>query len=76
MPAARAILQGNPGRVALIVVTDSENILQGRAFTTVQKLSYFLSGRLCIYPIQVELLIRTVTVSRTAETSVRTRPKA
>jgi len=54
MPAARAILQGNPGRVALIVVTDSENILQGRAFTTVQKLSYFLGGRLCIYPIQVD----------------------
>jgi OOP family OmpA-OmpF porin len=54
MPASRAILQGNPGRVALIVVTDSENILHGRAFNTVQKLSAFLGGRLCIYPIQVD----------------------
>ena len=54
MPAARAILQGNPGRVALIVVTDSENILHGRAFKTVQKLTAFFGGRLCIYPIQVD----------------------
>jgi OOP family OmpA-OmpF porin len=54
MPASRAILQGNPGRVALIVVTDSENILHGRAFKTVQKLTAFLGGRLCIYPIQVD----------------------
>jgi OOP family OmpA-OmpF porin len=54
MPAARAILQGNPGRVALILVTDSENILHGRAFNTVQKLTAFVGGRLCIYPIQVD----------------------
>jgi OOP family OmpA-OmpF porin len=54
MPAAGAILQGNPGRVALIVVTDSENIMHGRAFKTVQKLSAFLGGRLCIYPIQMD----------------------
>jgi hypothetical protein len=31
-----------------------QDYLQGRAFTTVQKLSYFLSGNLCIYPIQVD----------------------
>jgi len=54
MPAARAILRGNPGRLALIVVTDSENILHGRAFNTVQKLTAFVGGRLCIYPIQVD----------------------
>jgi OOP family OmpA-OmpF porin len=54
MPATRAILQGNPGRVALILVTDSENILHGRAFKTVQKLTAFFGGRLCIYPIQVD----------------------
>jgi OOP family OmpA-OmpF porin len=54
MPAARAILQGNPGRVALLLVTDSENILHGRAFKIVQKLTAFLGGRLCIYPIQVD----------------------
>jgi OOP family OmpA-OmpF porin len=54
MPAADAILQGNPGRVALIVVTDSENILHGRAFNTVQKLTAFVGGRLCIYPIQLD----------------------
>jgi OOP family OmpA-OmpF porin len=54
MPATRAILQGNPGRVALIVVTDSENILHGRAFKTVQKLTAFFGGRLCIYPIQID----------------------
>ena len=54
MPATRAILQGNPGRVALIVVTDSENILHGRAFKTVQKLTAFFGGRLCLYPIQVD----------------------
>ena len=54
MPATRAIMQGNPGRVALIVVTDSENILHGRAFKTVQKLTAFFGGRLCIYPIQVD----------------------
>ena len=54
MPAADAILQGNPGRVALIVITDSENILHGRAFNTVQKLTAFFGGRLCIYPIQLD----------------------
>ena len=54
MPAARAILQGNPGRVALLLVTDSENILHGRAFKIVQKLTAFLGGRLCIYPIQID----------------------
>jgi OmpA-OmpF porin, OOP family len=54
MPAARAILQGNPGRVALLLVTDSENILHGRAFKIVQKVTAFLGGRLCIYPIQVD----------------------
>ena len=54
MPATRAILQGNPGRVALILVTDSENILHGRAFKTVQKLTAFFGGRLCLYPIQID----------------------
>jgi OmpA-OmpF porin, OOP family len=52
--ASRFILQGNPGRVALIVVSDSENILYGRAFTTVQKLRGTLGHRICIYPIQVD----------------------
>ena len=52
--ASRFILQGNPGRVALIVVSDSENILYGRAFTTVQKLRGTLDHRICIYPIQVD----------------------
>jgi OOP family OmpA-OmpF porin len=52
--ASRFILQANPGRVALIIVSDSENILYGRAFTTVQKLRGALGGRLCIYPIQVD----------------------
>jgi len=52
--ASRFILQGNPGRVALIVVSDSENILYGRAFTTVQKLRGTLGRRTCIYPIQMD----------------------
>jgi len=52
--ASRLILQGNPGRVALIVVSDSENILHGRAFKTVQKLRGTLGSRLCIYPILVD----------------------
>jgi OmpA-OmpF porin, OOP family len=49
--ASRHILQGNPGRIALIVVSDSENILHGRAYKTVQKLSGKLGDRLCIHPI-------------------------
>ena len=52
--ASRFILQGNPGRVALIVVSDSENILHGRAFTSVQKLRGTLGQQICIYPIQVD----------------------
>jgi hypothetical protein len=52
--ASRFILQGNPGRVALIVVCDSENIVHGRAFKTVQKLKAALGPRLCIYPILVD----------------------
>ncbi len=52
--ASRGILQGNPGRLALIVVSDSENILHGRAFKTVQKLREILGGRLCLYPIQID----------------------
>jgi len=49
--ASRQILQGNAGRVAVIVVTDSENILHGRAYKTVQKLRGTLGDRICIYPI-------------------------
>ena len=52
--AGRAVLQGDPGRVALIVVTDSENILHGRAAKTAQKLKGVLGDRLCIYPIQMD----------------------
>jgi OOP family OmpA-OmpF porin len=52
--ASRFILQGNPGRVALIVVSDSENILHGRAYKTVQKLKGVLGDRLCIYPILMD----------------------
>jgi OOP family OmpA-OmpF porin len=52
--ASRYILQGNPGRIALIVVSDSENILHGRAYRTVQKLSAKLGDRLCIYPILMD----------------------
>jgi hypothetical protein len=52
--ASRFILQGHPGRVALIVVCDSENIVHGRAFKTVQKLKAALGPRLCIYPILVD----------------------
>jgi len=53
-PASRHILQGNPGRIAVIVVSDSENILHGRAYKTVQKLRGALGERLCIYPILVD----------------------
>lgn len=52
--ASRQILQGNPGRVAVIVVSDSENILHGRAYKTVQKLRGALGDRLCIYPILMD----------------------
>jgi OOP family OmpA-OmpF porin len=52
--ASRQILQGSPGRVAVIVVTDSENILHGRAYKTVQKLRGKLGDRLCIYPILMD----------------------
>lgn len=55
LPAAsRQIVQGNPGRIALIVVSDSENILHGRAYKTVQKLRGALGERLCIYPILLD----------------------
>jgi len=52
--ASRYIRQGNPGRVALIVVTNSENMLHGRAYKTVQKLRGSLGDRLCIYPILMD----------------------
>lgn len=52
--ASRSILQGNLGRIAMIIVSDSENILHGRALKTVQKLRGKLSDRLCIYPILVD----------------------
>lgn len=52
--ASRQILQGNPGRVAVIVVSSSENILHGRAYKTVQKLRGALGDRLCIYPILMD----------------------
>ena len=52
--ASRQILQGNPGRVAVIVISDSENILHGRAYKTVQKLRGALGDRLCIYPILMD----------------------
>lgn len=53
MQASQLIQQGDLGRVALIVVTDSENAMHGRAVKTVQKLRWSLGGRLCIYPILV-----------------------
>jgi OOP family OmpA-OmpF porin len=52
--ASRLILQGSTGRVALIAVSDSENMVHGRAFKTVQKLRASLGPRLCIYPILVD----------------------
>ena len=52
--ASRIILGGNPGRVAVILVSDSENILHGRAFKAVQKLRASLGDRLCIYSIQMD----------------------
>ena len=52
--AGRAILQGDLGRVAMIVVTDSENVMHGRAAKIAQKLKWALGDRLCIYPIQVD----------------------
>lgn len=52
--ASRLILQGRPGRVAFIAVSDTENILHGRAFKTVQKLKAALGPGLCIYPILVD----------------------
>jgi OmpA-OmpF porin, OOP family len=52
--ASDLILRDSPGRVALIVVADSENIMHGRAFKTVQKLRGKLGSRLCIYPILVD----------------------
>jgi len=53
-PASRSILERNPGRTSLIVVSDSENILHGRTFKTVQKLKGVLGDRLCIYPILMD----------------------
>lgn len=53
MQASQLIQQGDLGRVALIVVTDSENAMHGRAVKTVQKLRWSLGGKLCIYPILV-----------------------
>jgi OOP family OmpA-OmpF porin len=52
--ASRFILQDSPGRVALIVVSDSENIMHGRAFKTAQKLKAALGPRLCIYSIRMD----------------------
>jgi OOP family OmpA-OmpF porin len=52
--ASDLILRDSPGRVALIVVGDSENMMHGRAFKTVQKLRGKLGSRLCIYPILVD----------------------
>jgi OmpA-OmpF porin, OOP family len=52
--ASSLILGDSPGRVALIVVSDSENMMHGRAFKTVQKLRWKLGSRLCIYPILVD----------------------
>lgn len=52
--ASDLILRDSPGRVALIVVGDSENMMHGRAFKTVQKVRGKLGSRLCIYPILVD----------------------
>ncbi|MCU0604873.1 MAG: OmpA family protein [Desulfobacterales bacterium] len=51
--ASQLIRQGNPGRAALIIVTDSENAMHGRAVKTVQKLKWSLGDNLCIYPVLV-----------------------
>jgi OOP family OmpA-OmpF porin len=53
LQASQIIRQGDLGRVALIVVSDSENAMHGRAIKTVQKLRWSLGGQLCIYPILV-----------------------
>ena len=52
--ASGLILRDSPGRVALIVVSDSENMMHGRAFKTVQILRWKLGSRLCVYPILVD----------------------
>lgn len=52
--ATRHILRGSPGRIALIVLSDSENMLHGRAYKTVQKLRASLGGRFCFYPVLMD----------------------
>jgi len=52
--ASQLILQDSPGNVAIIVVSDSENMLHGRAVKTVQKLRWSLGNRLCLYPVLVD----------------------
>jgi OOP family OmpA-OmpF porin len=52
--ASQLILQDSPGNLAIIVVSDSENMLHGRAVKTVQKLRWSLGNRLCLYPVLVD----------------------
>jgi hypothetical protein len=52
--ASRYILRGNPGRIAVIVLSGSENILHGRTYKTVQKLRGSLGDRLCLYPVLMD----------------------
>jgi OOP family OmpA-OmpF porin len=49
----RAILQEDPGRVAMIMVSDAESVFHGRTVLGAQKLKGVLGDRLCIYPVQV-----------------------
>ena len=53
LQASQLIRQGDLGRVALIVVSDSENAMHGRAVKTVQKLRWSLGNKPCFYPILV-----------------------
>jgi OOP family OmpA-OmpF porin len=46
-------LQGNPGQVALIIISDAQDIYTGGAVENAKKLKAALGDKLCIYPIQV-----------------------
>jgi OOP family OmpA-OmpF porin len=46
-------LQGNPGQVALIIISDAEDIYHEGAAANAKKLKAALGDKLCIYPIQV-----------------------
>jgi OOP family OmpA-OmpF porin len=49
----RAMLTADPGKVAMVMVSDAESVFHGRTVLTAQKLKGVLGNRLCIYPVQV-----------------------